>query len=176
MTYPVQYTDQVRNILLMSEARFYATVFRSRKPEAKAFKRWVTHEVLPQIRATGSFGDTTRIFTELHQFLQDEREARVKFQASVMEHLTTRRETKPVSLIRYEPTPADLEERIFMWLKRAGTDGVARRTISNRIRLSLSRQTAIDNLLANGKVVEMVQNSKRYFFLASAFPVSTDHS
>ena len=28
---------------------------QSRKPEAKAFKRWVTHEVLPSIRKTGSY-------------------------------------------------------------------------------------------------------------------------
>ncbi len=31
-------------------------MFQSRKPEAKQFKRWVTREVLPQIRKTGSFG------------------------------------------------------------------------------------------------------------------------
>jgi len=34
----------------------YCLIFKSRKPEAKAFKRWVTHEVLPAIRKTGSYG------------------------------------------------------------------------------------------------------------------------
>src|SRR5690606_39588121 len=37
----------------------YTTLFRSlrsRKPEAKVFKRWVTHEVLPQLRRTGHYG------------------------------------------------------------------------------------------------------------------------
>lgn len=38
-----------------SEAGLYQLVFQSRKPEAKSFKRWVTHEVLPQIRRTGSY-------------------------------------------------------------------------------------------------------------------------
>jgi len=37
----------------INEPGLYSLIFRSRKPEAKAFKRWVTHEVLPTIRKTG---------------------------------------------------------------------------------------------------------------------------
>lgn len=40
----------------ISEAGLYSLILRSRKPEAKAFKRWVTHEVLPAIRRTGRYG------------------------------------------------------------------------------------------------------------------------
>jgi len=40
---------------LISEPGLYSVIMRSRKPEAKAFKRWVTHEVLPQIRQQGSY-------------------------------------------------------------------------------------------------------------------------
>lgn len=39
----------------VSEPGFYKLVMRSRKPEAKAFQRWVTHEVLPAIRRTGGY-------------------------------------------------------------------------------------------------------------------------
>lgn len=39
----------------ISEAGLYSLVLRSRKPEAKAFKRWVTHEVLPSIRRDGGY-------------------------------------------------------------------------------------------------------------------------
>ena len=39
----------------VSEAGFYKLVMRSRKPEAKAFQRWVTHDVLPAIRRTGGY-------------------------------------------------------------------------------------------------------------------------
>lgn len=39
----------------VSEAGLFALILGSRKPEAKVFKRWVTHEVLPQIRRTGSY-------------------------------------------------------------------------------------------------------------------------
>lgn len=47
--------------LIISEPGLYKLIMRSRKPEAKEFQRWVTHEVLPQIRRTGGYiptGDT----------------------------------------------------------------------------------------------------------------------
>lgn len=39
----------------ISESGLYALVLSSRKPEAKAFKRWITHEVIPEIRKTGGY-------------------------------------------------------------------------------------------------------------------------
>ena len=54
-TCPVQYTDQVRNLSVVSEPGLYSLILRSRKHEAKAFKRWVTHEVIPSIRKTGGY-------------------------------------------------------------------------------------------------------------------------
>ena len=39
----------------VSEAGLYSLILRSRKPEAKGFKRWLTHEVLPAIRKTGRY-------------------------------------------------------------------------------------------------------------------------
>ena len=40
---------------IISEAGLYSLILRSRKPEAKAFKRWVTHDILPSIRKTGGY-------------------------------------------------------------------------------------------------------------------------
>ena len=40
---------------IINESGLYALVLGSRKPEAKAFKRWVTHKVLPAIRRTGRY-------------------------------------------------------------------------------------------------------------------------
>ena len=39
----------------VTESGLYVLVLGSRKPEAKAFKRWITHEVLPTIRQTGGY-------------------------------------------------------------------------------------------------------------------------
>ena len=41
---------------IISEPGLYSLILRSRKPEAKAFKRWVTHDILPSIRKTGGYG------------------------------------------------------------------------------------------------------------------------
>lgn len=50
-------SNQAVNIV--SEPGLYKLIMRSRKPEAKEFQRWVTHEVLPQIRKTGGYIPTT---------------------------------------------------------------------------------------------------------------------
>lgn len=39
----------------VNEPGLYTLILGSRKPEAKDFKRWITHEVLPTIRKTGSY-------------------------------------------------------------------------------------------------------------------------
>ena len=40
---------------IVSESGLYAIIMRSRKPEAKPFRKWVTSEVLPSIRKTGGY-------------------------------------------------------------------------------------------------------------------------
>jgi prophage antirepressor-like protein len=44
-----------QSLATVNESGLYALVLSSREPEAKRFKRWITHEVLPAIRRTGSY-------------------------------------------------------------------------------------------------------------------------
>lgn len=44
-----------QELLCITESGLYSLVLGSRKPEAKQFKRWVTHEILPAIRKTGTY-------------------------------------------------------------------------------------------------------------------------
>lgn len=44
-----------QTVTIINEAGLYALVLGSRKPEAKAFKRWITHEVIPAIRKNGAY-------------------------------------------------------------------------------------------------------------------------
>ena len=44
-----------QDMSMVNESGLYNLVLGSRKPEAKRFKRWITHEVLPSIRKTGSY-------------------------------------------------------------------------------------------------------------------------
>ena len=42
-------------VSIVSEAGFYTLAFRSNKPKAIEFRRWITHEVIPSIRRTGGY-------------------------------------------------------------------------------------------------------------------------
>lgn len=50
---PTQYGDKRMHVI--NESGLYALIFTSRKDEAKSFRKWVTAEVLPQIRQTGKY-------------------------------------------------------------------------------------------------------------------------
>lgn len=78
--------------LIVSEAGLYSLIMRSRKPEAKEFRRWVTHEVLPSIRKHGVYATDDvidkvltdpdfgiRLLTEL----KDERARRVQAENTI---------------------------------------------------------------------------------------------
>lgn len=51
-------------VKLVNEPGLYSLILRSRKPQAKEFKRWVTHEVLPTIRKTGAYIDPASALAE----------------------------------------------------------------------------------------------------------------
>lgn len=44
-----------QQLVVINESGLYALILSSKLPSAKAFKRWVTSEVLPQIRKTGGY-------------------------------------------------------------------------------------------------------------------------
>lgn len=46
-----------QNMTFINESGIYECIFRSRHPEAKKFRKWVTSEVLPSIRKTGKYED-----------------------------------------------------------------------------------------------------------------------
>ena len=50
-----------RSPLIVSEPGLYKLIMRSRKPEAKAFQRWVTHKVIPSIRRHGAYATPVTI-------------------------------------------------------------------------------------------------------------------
>lgn len=44
-----------QRINIINESGLYALILTSRKPQAQAFKRWITHDVIPAIRKTGTY-------------------------------------------------------------------------------------------------------------------------
>ena len=53
--YSIPTPSGMQNMTIINEPGLYKLIFKSRKPEAKSFTRWVTHDVLPTIRKTGSY-------------------------------------------------------------------------------------------------------------------------
>ena len=55
LTRQIVVSGQKRSVILINESGLYALILSSKLEQAKAFKRWVTSEVLPQIRMTGGY-------------------------------------------------------------------------------------------------------------------------
>ncbi len=66
------------NANIVNEYGLYSLVLASRKPEAKSFKRWVTHEVLPSIRKTGQYSNLPQDYLSALKALVVSEEAKQK--------------------------------------------------------------------------------------------------
>lgn len=77
-----------QSVTIISESGLYSLVLRSRRPEAREFKRWITREVLPAIRKTGGYtrdevNALPQSYGEALRMLADEVEARAALTAKV---------------------------------------------------------------------------------------------
>lgn len=90
----------------VNEPGLYTLVLSSRKPEAKLFKRWITHEVLPSIRKTGGY-NTDKIMQTMVEFMDQQQ----KFNESVIELL--KRQNVATEAATYPEIGCMTEER---WL------------------------------------------------------------
>ena len=80
---------RMQNTTIISESGLYNVIMLSRKPEAKKFKRWVTHEVLPAIRRHGAYVTPAKLeelmndpdaWIEMLTAFKDERAAKERLQ------------------------------------------------------------------------------------------------
>lgn len=66
LMYRIYISSKHREALFVNESGLYNLIFQSKKPEARQFTRWVTNEVLPTIRRTGSYFGANRPATRVH--------------------------------------------------------------------------------------------------------------
>ena len=83
-----RFTDsgQSREMYIINESGLYSLILSSKLPNAKAFKRWVTSEVLPAIRKHGLYAtdellDNPDLIIQMASKLKEEREAREVLEA-----------------------------------------------------------------------------------------------
>ena len=72
--------SQNRNVTVINESGLYSLILSSKLPTAKAFKHWVTSEVIPSIRKTGSY--TTKPMTAYQQMMADTRQRNARIQSA----------------------------------------------------------------------------------------------
>ena len=126
---------------VITEAGLYSLVLRSRKPEAKRFKRWITHEVLPAIRKHGGYLTPQKVeeallnpdvIIRLATDLKAEREHRLALAAKVEEDAPKVAFADAVSASTTSIMVGDLakllrqngvvtgQHRLFEWMRQEG--------------------------------------------------------
>ena len=119
---------------IVNEYGLYSLVLSSRKPEAKEFKRWITHEVIPSIRKYGSFNmaiprtlpDALNAYAneiEAHQKTQALLEAqrpKVLFADSVAASHTSILIGELAKLLHQNGVKDMGQKRLFAWMREHG--------------------------------------------------------
>ena len=128
---------------IVSEPGLYKLIFRSRKPEAKQFTRWVTHEVLPAIRQQGAYGNMSRMLQEMKTYVK-------KVEAALTE-------TPAVAYLpddEYSNLPA-WEQKIMRYIRRRDKgDGVELTKIEAGIRM---HRKIISNAECKNALASLIQ-------------------
>lgn len=128
-----------QEMIIISEPGVYRLVFTSRKPEAEQFKRWLAHEVLPQLRRTGKYApgaeDEAPGADDVKQKLDLVREGRIIFgkerAAALWQMLGLPAVPRPYPLDHMEPYEA------VAHALRAGLDG---RTVREALGAAMERR------------------------------------
>ncbi|EWG08886.1 BRO family protein [Cytobacillus firmus] len=89
-------SGQNRETWLINESGLYSLILTSRKAEARKFKKWITHDVLPAIRKTGGYVSNEDLF--LHTYLPHaDDQTKLMFRATLE---TVRKQNEQISLMQ----------------------------------------------------------------------------
>lgn len=129
-----------RETFLVSEAGLYEVIIRSDKPEAKAFRRWVTSEVLPSIRKHGMYATPATIedmianpdiIIQLATTLKEERAARAKAEAEVEAQRPVAALGKAIETAEGDLTPSAFGKILSKTIKTMGANKFCRWLLDN---------------------------------------------
>ena len=154
---------------VVNEYGLYNLVLGSRKPEAKQFKRWITHEVIPQIRKTGSYiPDASALSPELQLMnalvaqMNQEALSRMRLESEMKETREEIHEIREVVELKpFDNWREDTNSLINKICKKTGDYKDTRHRIydalNQRARVDIKRR--LDNMKARAIVAGM-QRSK----------------
>ena len=90
---------------IINESGLYSLVLRSKLPEAKKFRKWVTSEILPQIRNKGSFD----LVEQKLQAIEDETERKLSLKVYGLEKVAKENPQSLLSVLAYNEAKNELE-------------------------------------------------------------------
>lgn len=106
LTERIVLSGQGRDTILVNESGVYSLIFGSKLDKAKAFKHWVTSEVLPQIRKTGGYAVPVKDEKSLDIQLMNARTANAQVYLTLMQHIDTKSESYKGILMAYAANTA----------------------------------------------------------------------
>lgn len=115
---------------IVNEFGLYNLVIGSQKKEAKQFKRWITHDVIPSIRKTGSYSVATNPMDALRLMFEATEQTQQQIQG-VSERVLTLEEDTPLSSSEYGYITRKINQKVmdFAGLKRLEEDADAKKLL-----------------------------------------------
>lgn len=104
-----------QTMTIINESGLYALVLSSKLSQAKVFKRWVTSEVLPQIRKTGAYVSQKKMIEGMTRLIE-ELEPKAEYYDEVLESVscfTTTQIAKELSKTVYDLTQLLMEQKVM---------------------------------------------------------------
>lgn len=115
---------------IVNEFGLYNLVIGSQKKEAKQFKRWITHEVIPSIRKTGSYSVATNPMDALRLMFEATEQTQQQVQ-DVSDRVQTLEDDTPLSSSEYGYITRKINQKVmeFAGLKRLEEDSDAKKLL-----------------------------------------------
>lgn len=138
--YIIDEMGRSQETLLINESGLYSLIMSSKLPEAKAFKRWVTSEVLPSIRKHGMYATPATIedmianpdmAIKLLTTLKEERAARAKAEAEVEAQRPVAALGKAIETAEGDLIPSDFGKILSKTNKAMGPNKFCRWLLDN---------------------------------------------
>lgn len=136
-------SDELRKVNLINEPGLYSLIMTSRVPAARAFKRWVTHDVLPAIRKTGAYSVPKSRVDLARELLAAEERAEEAEKAA-----TEQREL----LVRAHGMLKAVEPKVEAFDELMSADGSVSLAQAAQL-VGIGRQTLIDKLAQWGALI-----------------------
>lgn len=110
-----------QSMTAVTESGLYAMIFKSKRPEAKRFRKWVTSEVLPAIRKTGRYEAQTTIAPAEQRAIQ--REVAIRAHKTSSNYRTIYRAIKArYQIARYDQLPRTQLEDCLDFIREVELD------------------------------------------------------